>query len=78
MRKPAECPKCKSIRVLRIEYGLPGGETPIGVYEGGCCIVVGDSPKWHCDRCYWEWGPDTEGRYCEDEKDDENGGGLLG
>lgn len=49
------CPKCKSDRVLPIEYGLVNFQ-PEGVWLGGCCIIEGESPKWHCEKCGYEWG----------------------
>ncbi len=60
MKKPSECPKCKSSKVLKIEYGEPDmgyfTEEMLEneVYLGGCCITE-ESKKWHCGSCDWEW-----------------------
>ncbi len=64
MKKPAECPKCKSEKVMRIQYGYPDPsyKIPDDVYLGGCC-VTGEDPDWHCDSCSWEWGSKVEGFY---------------
>lgn len=57
MSKPKECPKCKSSKILTIEYGLPGDPSsiPDDVILGGCCYSE-DFAKWHCSSCHWEWG----------------------
>jgi hypothetical protein len=71
--EPRKCPKCSSEAVLKIEYGLPDEELSkrTDVYLGGCCIT-GEDPEWHCKKCRWEWGKEVEGRYCEDDIDDED------
>ena len=50
------CPKCKSMLVQRMEYGLPvnPGNDP-NVYDAGC-EQEDDSPEWHCADCGHEWG----------------------
>lgn len=55
------CPACgPGDHVVPIVYGLvklaPGDPPPTRCKLGGCLAVVGESPKWHCDRCGREWG----------------------
>ncbi len=50
------CPKCQSMKVQKMEYGLPidPGSDP-NVFDTGC-EVAEDSPAWHCASCSHEWG----------------------
>ncbi len=54
-----KCPKCKSINVIPIVYGLPTPEAEEeakkGLFKLGGCIVSEESPKWHCKNCGYEW-----------------------
>ena len=56
------CPKCQSVRVQKMEYGLPAnpGSNP-NVYDAGC-EEDDNSPEWHCADCGHEWR--TSARYC--------------
>ena len=58
--KPKECPKCKSSDVKKIIFGLPSDDfaksDEAKKYGWGGCIVGGDNPAWHCDKCGHEWG----------------------
>jgi hypothetical protein len=67
---PKKCPKCGADEVLKIEYGepLPEFYNAPGLYFAGCCV---EDYKWHCKKCRWEWGKKIEGRYCEDDIDDD-------
>ena len=52
------CPECRSPRVLKIEYGLPGpGTIPKweeeGIFPGGC--LIGGATR-RCADCGHEWG----------------------
>lgn len=69
---PKKCPKCGADEVLKIEYGEPSEELAerTDVYLGGCCILT-PAAEWHCKKCRWEWGKKIEGRYCEDDIDDD-------
>jgi hypothetical protein len=54
--KPDKCPRCKSLRVATILYGMPASlkiekEVDEGrVVLGGCC-VTDNSPAWKCLEC---------------------------
>jgi hypothetical protein len=55
--RPAKCPACGSVRVARIEYGMPvftpelEAKLKAGqVRLGGCCITD-DDPAWQCADC---------------------------
>jgi len=69
--KPKKCPKCKAKNVLKIEYGefSPEFYNAPGLYFAGCCV---EDYEWHCGKCRWEWGKNIEGRYCEDDVDDDD------
>jgi hypothetical protein len=63
--KKSFCPKCRSVKVLRIAYGyfdpvyvISGQEEKEDntIFYGGCEIMLGESPAWHCDACNHEWG----------------------
>ncbi len=60
IRGPRRCPRCRSTRVVPIEYGLP----PIEIAPqadrgelvlGACCVSDGD-PTWHCFACGADFG----------------------
>lgn len=71
MARPSGCLKCGSKDVKRILYGEPEEHvTPRNdVYAGGCLVSgLGDDPLWHCGKCNWEWGPDTQGFYNRGEE----------
>ena len=55
------CPKCQSMKVQKMEYGIPVGETMPDVYDAGC-DEQDDSPEWHCADCWHEWR--TSSRFC--------------
>jgi ribosomal protein L37AE/L43A len=59
-RKPEECPKCGSPKVLSISYGFPSAETLKAAQEGkialGGCVIKDGAPTWRCDECGHEWG----------------------
>ena len=58
-KSPQPCPKCGSLDVVPILYGLPG---PKGMEEGdrgkiflgGCCVGESD-PRKHCKACGTEF-----------------------
>lgn len=46
-RSPRRCPKCDSVNVARIEYGLPGPDMAKKagrgeIVLGGCCVTDDD------------------------------------
>lgn len=50
------CPKCNSIHVAPIQYGMPTeintDAERLGEYvQAGCCIIIGVSPEWACLCC---------------------------
>ena len=53
------CPKCNSINVIPIAYGLPGDEMIEDVFKGkihlGGCIIEENNPDFHCNDCEYEW-----------------------
>ena len=51
-RKPAKCPFCESDDIKEIIYGLPRVDFDYSRYISGGCVVMPDSPKWHCDNCF--------------------------
>ena len=51
-RKPAKCPFCGSDDIKEIIYGLPRVDFDYSRYISGGCVVMPDSPKWHCDNCF--------------------------
>lgn len=53
MKKPKECPKCKSANVKNIVYGEPMAEPKDDEVLGGCIV---EKEEWHCGDCRWEWG----------------------
>ncbi len=57
-----KCPLCKSTNTCEIVYGYPSdieeylklvSEEKI---HGGGCVHNEDSPTWHCNKCYQNWG----------------------
>jgi hypothetical protein len=54
-----QCPVCRSSEhVVPILYGLirSSPENPLPRCKlGGCVVVQGKSPKWHCAGCGHEW-----------------------
>jgi len=64
------CPKCGTKSVVEIVYGLPtrdliAREKAGEIELGGCCIFVGESPKYHCKICEHNFGV-----YEEDDTED--------
>ena len=62
VKRPKECPKCKSAKVAEIAYGLPRlGEAMKADLAagtkilGGCCLDS-SSPQWQCMECKHRWG----------------------
>jgi hypothetical protein len=61
IKGPEPCPKCGSLDVVPIMYGLPSleamdEETRGKIFLGGC--VVGDrDPQKHCKACGTEFDP---------------------
>ena len=51
-RKPAKCPFCGSDDIKEIVYGMPRVDFDYSRYISGGCVVMPDSPKWHCDNCF--------------------------
>ena len=60
--KNPTCPKCGSVRVAEIFYGLPyfsaalERDIEVGKIVLGGCGIKRDSPSWHCNDCRNEWG----------------------
>ena len=50
--KPEKCPFCGSEDIKDIIYGLPAPDFDYSRYISGGCVVMPDSPKWHCDNCF--------------------------
>ena len=50
--KPEKCPFCESDDIKEIIYGLPRVDFDYSRYISGGCVVMPDSPKWHCDNCF--------------------------
>ncbi|MFC1711189.1 hypothetical protein ACFLZ1_01240 [Patescibacteria group bacterium] len=71
MKKPSNCPKCESKKILVILYGLidPKYKLKDDEMMGGCMPT---DAKWHCADCDWEWGYKWSGAYnpIEDEEID--------
>jgi hypothetical protein len=59
-KKPEKCPKCDSLRIANILYGMPAYSEKLmtDVENGkiilGGCILTGDDPKWQCFDCNTE------------------------
>ena len=51
-RKPAKCPFCGSDDIKEIVYGMPRVDFDYSRYISGGCVVMPDSPQWHCDNCF--------------------------
>ena len=50
--QPEKCPFCGSDDIKEIVYGLPSVDFDYSRYISGGCVVMPDSPKWHCDNCF--------------------------
>jgi hypothetical protein len=55
-KSPESCPKCGSLNVVPIYYGLPGGpEVMEAAKQGkialGGCLVTGSDPQKQCQAC---------------------------
>ena len=51
-RKTAKCPFCGADDIKEIVYGMPSIDFDYSRYISGGCVVMPDSPKWHCDNCF--------------------------
>lgn len=53
------CPRCRSIDIIPIQYGLPSGDMKEkhdkGQVKIGGCVVGEDSPRWYCKDCDYEF-----------------------
>ena len=53
------CPRCRSIEIIPIQYGLPAPEMveqhKKGQVKIGGCVVGEDSPRWYCKECNYEF-----------------------
>ena len=59
-KKPKNCPKCQSKKIIPILYGMPTEkavqDSDAGKLKiGGCCMDEG-SPEWFCSSCTHEFG----------------------
>ena len=50
--KPEKCPFCGSDDIKALVYGMPRVDFDYSRYISGGCVVMPDSPKWHCDNCF--------------------------
>lgn len=57
VKKPKRCPKCGSVQIASVLYGLPAFSQKLEedmktgrIVLGGCCITD-DDPKWQCIDC---------------------------
>ena len=50
--KPEKCPFCGSDDIKEIVYGMLRVDFDYSRYISGGCVVMQDSPKWHCDNCF--------------------------
>ena len=54
------CPKCKSLNVVSIIYGMPAPELAEDAEKGnvilGGCVIHEDAREYHCKKCNHEWG----------------------
>lgn len=59
LRKPQNCPRCGSSRLIRILYGRPTAEGMEAVdreeYVLGSCFVHPNQPDWECMTCRHQW-----------------------
>ena len=69
--KIVTCPKCGSTNIARYSYGLPAFDKELNeklesgeIVLGGCCIDIGDSPKYYCNDCEHDFGI-----YCRSKND---------
>jgi hypothetical protein len=58
-----KCPKCSSLKSIKILYGMPTHEAFLLAEEGkiklgGCCITDSD-PEYYCKDCENEWDRQT-------------------
>lgn len=59
-KKPVKCPKCGSLHIANILYGMPAYSEQLmtdidkGKIILGGCIITGDDPKWQCFDCKTE------------------------
>lgn len=64
LRKPDHCPRCGSVRLVPIRYGLPAPETRAlaasGAVQLGGCVSTWESPDWTCRACGHEWFDPTD------------------
>jgi hypothetical protein len=53
------CPRCGSLDLLPIQYGLPTDDGFAAADRGeiklGGCVIGADSPQWHCRSCKHEF-----------------------
>ena len=60
MTERPTCPKCGSVSIARIVYGLPGAELMEESRDGkivlGGCVITGDNPIHACRECGCRWG----------------------
>lgn len=54
-KRPESCPKCGSLEIVPIMYGLPGPEGMEAANQGkialGGCCVTDDDPQKQCKAC---------------------------
>lgn len=56
-RKPRKCPKCGSVKVARILYGMPLLSESLlkdledGKVVTGGCVITENQPSWQCSQC---------------------------
>jgi hypothetical protein len=71
---PLSCPSCGSRGVVRIVYGFVDQSAyEEGSVRFGGCVLSGDSPNWHCNKCGHEWrgkGGDSLDRQASELKAD--------
>jgi len=63
-KKIQKCPKCSSVDVIPIIYGMPGGKMQKDYMEGkiklgGCSVEIGGKQSnRYCRECQFEWNKD--------------------
>jgi hypothetical protein len=54
-QQPDKCPKCGSLKVVKIIYGEPNYKTSLEADAGkiilGDCSMTGNDPLWGCINC---------------------------
>ena len=59
------CPKCKSLKIIPIIYGMPDFELAKDEEKGravlGGCVVEKNDPTYHCKECKHEWKDEDPG-----------------